>query len=173
MNSLQAMDTYHDWPNQFWPAAAYDLAILENGCYRARWEAVPGTGFQDLPAGGYQDWQLGVEPGSFVWAFTSFVITDLYAGPSLASVQVTDVGTGLKWFSQPIRITDLASFGPFGLFGNLAGAPTMPRMLPKKRLVGPPGKLTFQFWNSTLDVQRVALLVWFAEPKPTRQGGLR
>jgi len=161
VNALTNGRTFQDWPNRFWPLAIESLAELQNGCYRLRWEAVPGEGFQILASREYLEYQAHLMPGSYIlgWTFT---------GDAGTEIQITDIGmNGSKFFNGPTPLGMLLApslTSPTLVNSDFDQLPLIPYLLPKKRLVIDPGKYAFQFWNIDPVPVSIQFVLWLAEP---------
>lgn len=133
MISLLQSEEYRPYPDRYLPAA-YEAAIsLQNGCYQPRWELAPQDSELPIPARGNVSLVIRVKPGSWVLAV------------NFTMGQLTDMGTGLRFFDQPTLATGF---------------------LPIPRLVSEPGELKLELFNTGITAANDYALILMAEPIP-------
>lgn len=135
MISLLQDPLYKPYPDRYVPASYESAIFLQNGCYQPRWEMAPLDSDNPVAARDNKSLIVRVRPGSWVLSIS------LSAG----RCQLTDMGTGLRFFDQP------------------AGAPGW---LPIPRLVSEPGELKLEIFNTLTTAQTVQCLILMAEPIP-------
>jgi len=139
-------------PTNYRASALVQMEVLRRAKgYRTRWYNVPEDLEQPVPAYGQLEYQVQVQPGSYVWGL-AFAIR---SGGSLITAQITDACTETPFFSDYIRasaLTDTAADG------------AITPMLITPRLVGQPGLLDVEIYNASSTNSVCQLVLFCAEP---------
>jgi len=132
--------------------AQMEVLRLAKG-YRPRWYLIPED--SDQPVGLYSqiEFQVRVQPGAYLWAI-SFSTLNL-EGPLQAFVQVTDACTETPLFSDYLMAN---------LIEPSTGAGRRNPLLLTPRLIGEPGLLNVEIYNSYYTNLTPQLMLLVAEP---------
>lgn len=136
---------------------AYVIAQMEaalcDECYKPKIYKSPDISQEVLAAtgpGAYVSHGLKITPGALIVGFlfpSNFLQTEV-------NVQITDVGLGHKWYSEPV---------PWVLLSN--GKPFMPNLLRKPYPVVDPGRFLVELWNVSGAQFRAQLRFLVLEPR--------
>ncbi len=137
--------------------AQLELLRRANG-YRAKWHTVPDDIGEPVPAFGQLEYQVNVQPGSYLWAYM-FAITQDTNAPTDIYVQVTDACTETPMFSDYARGSIFAE--------NTSGIGTNrpPCLLSQPYLIGDPGLINVEIYNKAATDTLCQLVLLFAEPE--------
>lgn len=142
--------------SRFYPQRYSSIAIAQLDLMRdsaalwvPRFAAVPDDSNVSIPARRTWEGSLSLPPGSIVWAIKAS--SQDVAGVRL---QVTDVGTGERWFAQPVRIDPVSG----------DAIPNQPWILPEPRLLADPGLLTVQVSNLAAVANSAQVVIYYATP---------
>jgi hypothetical protein len=99
------VDYYGDWSALVEP---YHAPIEDSSCHAPRYALTPDVNHQTIPAGGKQEFNFHLVPGSMILGF--------WVTPGFA-IQLTDIGLEHDFFQEPITtdflVTEGAQFGRF------------------------------------------------------------
>jgi hypothetical protein len=131
--------------------------------YRTRWYCSPDDFSQPVPAYSQNEYQVSVQPGSYVWGVALSAPDDLQeeltAAASYLHVQVTDACTETPLFSDyvPGQLLDPLTFST-----NRNGQHYP--MLTTPMIVGQPGLLDVEIYNSAAQPVYCQFVLFVAEP---------
>lgn len=149
-------------PGLYRPAVLSQMDVLRRAAaYRNRQYVVPNQLQTVIAAYSQVEQQVSVQPGTYVWGLTFTAPFDEIAdASSYIRIQLTDACTETPFFADYMR-------GP-GLEATAAAAGNFvtrnPVLLPQPRLIGNPGLIDVELYNSAdvdIDAQ---LLILVAEP---------
>lgn len=148
-------------PTSYRASALSNMEVLRRARgYRTRWFISPVDIDQPVPAFGQLEYQVQVQPGSYVWGVSfsaPFAETGEVDPAAFIRVQVTDACTETPFFSD---YTLGVQFQPTELHPNFARYPTL--IMP--RIVGQPGLLDVELYNSAEEDIRCQFVLFVAEP---------
>lgn len=141
-------------PTSYRASALVQMEVLRRAKgYRTRWYTVPDELEQSVPAFGQVEFQVQVQPGTYVWGL-AFAALD--GDPASIYIQITDACTETPFLSDyetganfEINTADLLIQAPF---------------LITPRIVGQPGLLDVELYNSSADPITCQLVILCAEP---------
>jgi hypothetical protein len=146
-------------PTSYRASALSQMEVLRRAKgYRTRWFISPVDLDEPIPAFSQLEYQVQVQPGSYVWGIgfsAPFAEAELVS--SSIRVQVTDACTETPFFSD---YTKGVQFEPVSTHPNFARYPTL--IMP--RIVGEPGLLDVELYNSLSVSVRCQLVLFVAEP---------
>lgn len=155
-------------PTSYRASALAQMEMLRRARgYRARWYLAPEDLEQPIPAYGQREYQVRVEPGSYVWGVSFFGIdTETNVAGQVVRVQVTDSCTETPFFSDYTKGAQLQTAhgdvaDNFRL--TVSNVPRAPVLI-NPRLVGQPGTLDIELYNSADESMQVQLVLFVAEP---------
>lgn len=142
-------------PNRFFPNALAQLDILRRANnLRPRWFTVPQESDQPIQPYDTLQYQIDLNPGSYVWAL-NFTELGRDSGSYDLSVQITDSCTEITFFSDFKNANGLHSNNAVGLFPVLCTQP---------RIILEPGRLNVEIANQGGSARTCQLLIHAAEP---------
>jgi hypothetical protein len=148
-------------PTTYRASALAQMEVLRKAKgYRTRWYLVPEDLEEPVKAFSQLEYQVRLQPGSYVWGLTfsaPFDETGLYAAiPSkFITVRITDDCTETSFFSDYAKGVQLEP---------VPGTAKRHPMLITPRLVGEPGTLSVEIYNSADVDIRCQLAILVAEP---------
>ncbi len=136
--------------------------------FRPRHYVVPDSLEVPIPAFGQVEYQVSVQPGSYVWGLSfAMLASEIDSGfGELVHVQITDVCTETPFFSDYPRginfltdegLIEIGGFFPVGTF-------RAPHLLSQPRIIGDPAKLDCEIYNSNSVSVHAQLILFVAEP---------
>lgn len=144
-------------PTTYRASALANMEVLRRARgYRTRWYVVPEDLENPIAAYSQMEYQVQVQPGSYVWGITfSAPFGEVENASSSIFVQVTDNCTETPFFSD---YTKGVQFEP--VIGSAHRHPTL--IMP--RIVGQPGTLAVELYNSAAVSIQCQLALLVAEP---------
>lgn len=144
------------YPGRYSSTAIGQLEGLRGSAsmWEPRFACVPNDSNVSIPARRTYEGSISLPAGSIIWGIRA--TSQQTDGVRL---QVTDAGTGERWFAQPMRVDpDPADLIPNQLF-----------ILPEPRLVADPGLLTVQVTNLATAANSVQVVLYYAAPEGNLQ----
>jgi hypothetical protein len=123
--------------------------LRDAGGYAPRWAVVPDESRVAIPARRTYEAQLWLPPGSILWA-----VRGVSEQPEGFRLQVTDAGTGERFFQTPMRFDPAAS----------DAIPGQLHLLTEPRQVLEPGLVTVQVTNLSASDNDVQVILCYAQP---------
>ena len=148
-------------PTTYRASALAQMEVLRKAKgYRTRWYVIPEDLEEPVAAYSQMEHQVRVQPGSYVWGVTfsaPFGETGLYAATpgSFITVKITDDCTETSFFSDYAKGSNLEP---------VTGTAKRNPMLITPRLIGEPGTLSVELYNSANVAIRCQLVILVAEP---------
>lgn len=146
---------------------AHALAQMEvlrrASAYRCREYVVPKNG-QVVPAFSQVELAITVQPGSYVWGLTWCSISNITGDGTDGNhlyVQITDACTETPFFSDYCLASAFQALQPTTTANQLVHNPAL---LSQPRLIGEPGKIDVELYNSLSEDMNCQLVVLVAEP---------
>jgi hypothetical protein len=129
-------------------------AALRNAAgYQLRLQAIPNGATTSIAARANFEDQFRVNPGSYIYA-----ITATSAQSEGFQLQIRDIGTGGKFFNQPISSASIIG-------GTLSGVTSKQFLLPRPRCVAS-GFLAAQITNLSANANLIQVVLWIAQRRP-------
>lgn len=144
-------------PTTYRASALANMEVLRRARgYRTRWYIVPEDLEEPIPAFSQMEHQISLQVGSYVWGITfSAPFEETEFASSSIFIQVTDACTETPFFSDYTRGVQ---------FEPVTGAAHRHPTLIMPRLVGQPGTLDVELYNSAAVDIRCQIAILVAEP---------
>lgn len=144
-------------PTTYRASALANMEVLRKARgYRTRWYIAPEDLQNPIAAYSQMEIQLQCQPGSYVWGLTfSAPFAEVELASSFIRIQITDNCTETPFFSDYVQGAQLEP-----VTGSAHRHPTL--IMP--RIVGQPGTLSVELYNSAAVDIRCQLAILVAEP---------
>lgn len=144
-------------PTTYRASALANMEVLRRARgYRTRWYLSPVDLDEPIPAYSQLEYQVQTQPGSYVWGVTfSAPFGEIELASSFIFVQVTDDCTETPFFSDYTRGVQ---------FEPVIGSAHRHPVLIMPRIVGQPGTLSVELYNSAAVNIKCQLALLVAEP---------
>jgi hypothetical protein len=130
--------------------------------YRCREYVVPKNG-QTVPAYSQVEQSISVQPGSYLWGLTwtsPFNVTDDGTDGLYLYIQITDACTETPFFSDYVLAENFQATAA----STANQVVRNPPLLSQPRLIGEPGKIDVELYNSYSSAMNCQLVLLVAEP---------